>query len=217
MRKIKHPNVAAFEAYFVSPTRYFIVMEQCRGREMSSLLNNRKRLREKDKKNKYKYHFTARQVHNIMRDLLSAVSTIHHNNVVHRDIKMENLRFLSPRQFDYIKLLDFGCATFYEVGSKKKMYGMFGSPYYMAPEMLNNTGYDEKVDVWSCGVIFFYLLTGSFPFDGKSDIEVLHEIQTTTLNYKSKKFKYLDKETLILLQKLLSKDPKMRISATEAR
>ena len=89
---------------------------------------------------------------------------------------MENLRFLKPNSLENIKLLDFGCSTKYKIGQREKLREMCGSPYYMAPEMLTGKGYDEKVDVYSCGVIMHYLLVGSFPYDVPKDIDLMHEI-----------------------------------------
>ena len=105
-----------------------------------------------------------------MRDLLSAVSYIHYNDLIHRDIKLENIRFLKLAVIDHIKLLDFGSACFHKRNSETRHYELSGSPYYCSPEMLSGMGYDEKTDVWSCGIIFHYLLTGSFPYNGQTDM-----------------------------------------------
>ena len=107
-----------------------------------------------------------------MRDLLSAVAYMHSKKIAHRDLKLENLRFGKPGVIDHLKIVDFGSACTFN--ASEKMFDMCGSPYYIAPEMLAGMGYDEKVDVWSCGIIMHFLLTVSFPFDAKTDMEVLH-------------------------------------------
>lgn len=94
---------------------------------------------------------------------------------------------------------------------------MSGSPYYASPEMLSNKGYNEKTDIWSIGIIFHYLLIGCFPFDGKTDLEIMHLIQKHDINFVGKKYKGVDYNALMLLKKLLTKDPNTRISASEAR
>ena len=94
---------------------------------------------------------------------------------------------------------------------------MCGSPYYIAPEVLLGHGYNEKADVWSCGIIFHYLLTGEFPFDAKTDLEVVHEIQKHEVNLTGPRYKHIDRKALLLLKAMLNKDPNYRISAADAR
>lgn len=101
-----------------------------------------------------------------MRDLLSAVAYIHAQGIIHRDIKFENILFLRNGEYDKIKIIDFGSAITYSLKNFIKILGMTGNPIYASPEMLAGKGYDPKTDVWSCGVIFHYLLLGVFPFDG---------------------------------------------------
>lgn len=101
---------------------------------------------------------------------------LHANGIIHRDIKFENLKFARHNQFDSIKLLDFGSADAHPVGSYMQHYDICGSPYFASPEMLAGKGYTEKTDIWSCGIVFYLLLTGFFPFDAKSDLEVCHEV-----------------------------------------
>lgn len=167
--------------------------------------------------NKFRSKFTPNQVHNMMRDLLSAVSTMHHNGIIHRDLKFENIKFLKKGVYDNIKIYDFGSACLHPPGSDKKHYDLAGSPYFAAPEMLSRKGYNEKVDVWSCGIIFFYLLIGSFPFDAKDDIEIMHKIQSTEITYVGKRFQNINQTTIKLLKAMLTRDPDLRISACEAR
>ena len=125
---------------------------------------------------RYKVKFTPKQVHNIMRDLLSAVTYMHENNIIHRDIKLENIRFLKEKIYDHIKILDFGSACIHYPDSQLKNK-MAGSPMYASPEMLGLLGYDFKTDVWSCGIIMHVLLVGGFPNDAKNDFTVMQNIQ----------------------------------------
>lgn len=152
-----------------------------------------------------------------MRDLLSAVSYMHAQKVVHRDIKLENIKFSKKCVVDHIKILDFGSACHFDTNSNTLMYDMCGSPYYVAPEMVAGSGYNELVDVWSCGIIFHFLLTGAFPFDAKTDIEIMHLIQKSEVNFIGKRYKDIDYVSLQLLKMLLTKDPHTRVSAARAR
>jgi len=74
--------------------------------------------------------------------------------------------------------MDFGSATKHVLGSKQLHYELAGNPQYASPEMLQYKGYNEKHDMWSCGVIFHKLLVDSFPFEAKTDLETCHVTQT---------------------------------------
>lgn len=150
-----------------------------------------------------------------MRDLLSAVSYIHYKKIIHKDIKMENIVFAKKGVIDHLKLIDFGSAIPFEKG--KLYFNMSGSPYYMAPEMLSGDGFNEKADVWSCGIIFHFLLTGSFPFSGKTELDVLHMIQQKDIVFIGKRYSHVPFIALKLLKRMLTKHPASRISASEAR
>ena len=118
---------------------------------------------------------------------------------------------------DNIKLVDFGSAYHFDPDSKEPLFEMAGAPHYCSPEMLGGKGYDQRTDVWSCGVVFHFLLTGSSPFDGKTDIEIMHRIQTTEINFLGSRYSQCDKGALKLLKSMLSKDPECRITASLAR
>lgn len=153
-----------------------------------------------------------------MRDLLSAIAFMHYNHIIHCDIKMENIRFLKTGDVpDHIKLFDLGSAKFHQRGSDQKHFDMAGSPYYCSPEMLVGTGYNEKTDVWSAGIIFHKLLTGCFPFDGKTDMDIVRKCQKTEINLIGKRYALIDPASKMLLKKLLTKDPLRRPSASDAR
>lgn len=88
MQRLNHPNIIRLEHYFYTRTRYFLVMELATGEELFHSIN-----RKKKEANKFRLKFTPSQIRWIMRDLLSAVSTMHYNGIIHRDIKFENIKF----------------------------------------------------------------------------------------------------------------------------
>ena len=90
----------------------------------------------------------------------------HERSICHRDLKPENL-LVDDQDNDQIKIIDFGTAQ--EFDPDEKMSQLFGTAYYIAPEILLSKKYDEKCDLWSIGVIMYILLTGMPPFDGKDD------------------------------------------------
>lgn len=90
----------------------------------------------------------------------------HKNNIVHRDLKPENILYESQKHNALLKVVDFGTSMAYD--PNVKMNQKLGTPYYIAPEVLSKK-YNEKCDIWSCGVILFILLSGSPPFNGDDD------------------------------------------------
>ena len=113
---------------------------------------------------------------------------MHQKEITHRDLKPENL--LCEKTDDdeiSIKLTDFGFATNFKSGEKLTL--SLGSPLYMAPELCAETEYDEKVDVWSSGVILYILITGLPPFIGKSKDQIYENIQTQQPDYRHSNIK----------------------------
>ena len=122
---------------------------------------------------------------------------------MHRDIKPANV-VLTPD--GTAKLIDFGLAEY----STKFQHLMVGTPYYMAPEVIDQP-HKERCDIWSLGVLIYVLLTGYRPFEADTREEVLRKIQTQRLSFPEGV--ELSQEARDFLQLLLTKDPKHRPSA----
>ena len=105
-----------------------------------------------------------------MKQILSAVFYCHSNKIVHRDLKPENILLNGEDLNSGIKIIDFGTSRVYKTGYK--MTQRYGTPYYVAPEVIDQK-YTEKCDIWSCGVICYILLAGTPPFNGKNDAEIV--------------------------------------------
>lgn len=101
--------------------------------------------------------FSERKAAETMKQVLRAVLYCHENNIVHRDLKPENVLYETSKAGSVLKVVDFGTSRSFE--ANKKMSQKIGTPYYIAPEVLLNN-YDEKCDIWSCGVILFIMLCG---------------------------------------------------------
>lgn len=94
---------------------------------------------------------------------------MHSQNIVHGDIKPLNIHFRGLDD-DIVKLIDFGTSR--RINEKHAMHGVFGTSYFLAPEVIEGD-YNEKSDVWSCGVILYMFITGRPPFDGVDDREII--------------------------------------------
>lgn len=103
--------------------------------------------------------FTEVVARDYMKKLLQACAHIHSQNIVHRDIKPENIMIGSDGE---IKLIDFGLSK--QQTASQKLKTIAGTPYYMAPEILENQNYDSKIDIWSLGVMLYVFMSGYLPF-----------------------------------------------------
>jgi calcium-dependent protein kinase len=112
-----------------------------------------------------------------------------------------------------VKLCDFGFATKSEqpMGLSK----LVGSPYYIAPEVFSEA-YDHRCDLWSAGVLLYYMLSHSFPFTGKTPEEIFHSIKKEKLNFEGVSWECVSEDAKDLISKLLVKSPDIRLTAFEA-
>lgn len=166
-----------------------------------------------------------------MKQILSVVYYCHSSNIVNRDLRPENIlvesidkKYINGIEIPLfnIRIADFKSARSFK--KSKKLNKKVGNPYYIAPEVLKRR-YNEKCDLWSCGIIMYILLTGKPPFSGNSDKEVLDKVEAGTFEFFGIYyiFIYLDNdffdnthECRALLKDLLRVDPVKRVSAVDA-
>lgn len=145
--------------------------------------------------------------------ILSALAYCHKRGVIHRDIKFENIVFGMSSDIRTLKLIDFGLST--SVGSDNLLTKATGTAIYLAPEVISGE-YDQKADVWSLGVLLYYLVTGSPPFSGSNTkelyMDILQHSQCRSIIPES-----WIKENPIgdLIQNMLVYDPEQRMSSQE--
>ena len=149
-----------------------------------------------------------------MRNILDAMKYLHEQNVVHRDLKPENL-ILASKDNDYdLKIADFGLASFIKDGEKLKL--RCGSPGYVGPELLEENGYNKKVDMFSIGVILYIMLSGRPAFKGFNVNEILLKNKKCDIEFPAQYWDKISEKAKDLVQKLLKKNPNERLSAEEA-
>lgn len=139
----QHPNIIALHALFEDEKYIFMVMELAEDGTLYNYIRNK--------------HFLSRdEISMLMAQIIKAVAYLHNKSppILHRDLKPENI-LLKDKE---IKLCDFGWSN---VDKKDVVRNTFcGTPEYLSPEMILGTGHDEKVDVWSLGVLMYEMFTG---------------------------------------------------------
>ena len=143
--------------------------------------------------------------------IFSAIDYLHSINIVHCDIKPENFVLKINKTKTELKLVDFGNIR-RKPKDKERLNNFSGTREYMAPEALENYGFNEKVDEWAAGVIMYNMLTGADPFSSDNDSDYKDNIR-----FKEIKFEYIKNEKLRNLnKKLLNRFINNRITAKEA-
>ncbi|PAN50419.1 hypothetical protein PAHAL_9G518600 [Panicum hallii] len=161
LRRIRHPNVIALHDSVKDHGRIYLILEYCRGGDLHAYLQRHKRVSETVAK-----HF--------IRQLASGLQMLRDNNVVHRDLKPQNILLVENNENSLLKIADFGFAKFLQPFALAET--LCGSPLYMAPEVMQAQKYDAKADLWSVGVILYQLVTGIPPFNGDNQIQLLKNI-----------------------------------------
>ena len=200
LKQIDHPNVLRIFEFYEDSNFFHLVTELLTGGELFEYLTSQDSLSES-----ISAHF--------IQQVLLAVNYCHQQGIVHRDLKPENLLLESKSSGSTLKVIDFGAAAIYN--GKNPLKAMFGTCYYMAPEVLNRE-YNEKCDIWSCGVILFIMLSGKPPFNGKNDSEILAKIKKGVFSFPAHEWSHVSPEAKDLIQSMINCDPETRFSAEQA-
>jgi len=202
LRTMDHPNILKIFEFYSNEREYSLVTELCSMGELFDEIVN-------------KGPFDEKYSAYILYQILSAVNYCHKMHIIHRDLKPENILIVDKNKEGYItvKVCDFGTSKIFETGAVEQH--VVGSSYYIAPEVLNKN-YNEKCDVWSCGVIMYILLSQRPPFGGRNDKEIMENVKKGTFDLQSPPFNKLSESGIDLINKLLTIDVDKRISAEEA-
>ena len=160
MKKLRgHKNIVTLFETFENKKYTFIIMENIIG---GNLLQSVKKMTK----------LTENQSKNIFKQLIETIKYIHSKNIVHRDIKPHNILLTLNNE---IKICDFGVGK--EINKGNLINETCGTPAYIAPEVLLGKPFDPyKSDIWSCGVVLYFMLSGIVPFKGDNDYELNNNI-----------------------------------------
>ena len=213
LKEIYHKNIIKIESLKKTKNHYYVIMEYCNGGTLTENVDNYKL--------KHGKPLPEKSIQHIMRQLVDAVAHLHSKGILHRDLKPENILLNynteeAKNNIDILnselKLIDFGTST------HKSNNTVIGSPYTMDPLILkmfisgqkSSLPYDEKIDIWSLGIIFFYLLTGNLPFMGNF-FDVMNQIENGDINIPLN----ISAEAISFLLKMIQYYSEKRFSAAD--
>ncbi|XP_018321505.1 serine/threonine-protein kinase D3 [Agrilus planipennis] len=200
LQNLSHLGVVNLERMFETPERIFVVMEKLKGDMLEMILSHEKgRLDERVTK------FLITQI-------LVALKHLHSKNIVHCDLKPENVLLSSNAEYPQVKLCDFGFARI--IGEKSFRRSVVGTPAYLAPEVLRNKGYNRSLDMWSVGVIIYVSLSGTFPFNEDEDIN--EQIQNAAFMYPPNPWKEISSDAIDLINNLLQVKQRKRYTVDKS-
>ena len=209
---LDHPNIVRLFEVFEDDKNFYLIMELCHGGNLESRMKN----------NKYKEKAAAV----LMEQIVSAVAYCHEKGICHRDLKPQNILFCDENPHSPVKIVDFGISNIFDPSltnlqneikeqtiSLKKMDSQIGTIYFMSPEIIKGS-YNEKCDIWSLGIMLYYLLCGYPPFVCANESKLIESIVESKLTFPSEDWKNISESAKDLIKKMLSSEKK-RISAKE--
>ncbi|KAJ6425379.1 hypothetical protein OIU84_026029 [Salix udensis] len=200
LKSINHPNIIRLHDIIKAPGRIHIVLEYCKGGDLSMYIQRHGRVPEATAN-----HF--------MQQLAAGLQILRDNNLIHRDLKPQNLLLSTSDNNAVLKIADFGFARSLQPQGLAET--LCGSPLYMAPEIMQLQKYDAKADLWSVGAILFQLVTGKTPYTGNTQMELLQNIVKSTQLQFPLDNKDLSSNCTDLCQKLLRCSPVERLTFEE--
>ncbi|XP_054983297.1 myosin light chain kinase family member 4 isoform X2 [Sorex araneus] len=201
MNQLDHVNLIQLYDAFESKNDCILVMEYVAGGELFDRIIDDS------------YRLTELDVIQFTRQICEGVRHMHQMYILHLDLKPENILCVN-RDAKQIKIIDFGLARRYKPREKLKVN--FGTPEFLAPEIVNYDFVSFPTDMWSVGVITYMLLSGLSPFLGDNDTETLNNILACRWDLEEEEFQGLSDEGREFVTKLLTKEKNWRISASEA-
>ena len=219
MQKVNHPNLVRLVDLKKTKSHNYLVMEFCNGGDLTGCL--------KKYMAKYRRPFSEEIVQYLMRQIVSGLDALHSRNILHRDLKLDNILVCFNSENDKndlnmmratAKITDFGFCTILNK-QQSLAHTVLGTPTYMEPTLLNNMeqrtrnqqGYDQKVDIWSLGVLCYEMLVGRNPFSGISMQDVFNKVKIGTYPLPTN----LSREVVFFIEGMLQKDHNKRLGCKE--
>ncbi|CAK81148.1 unnamed protein product (macronuclear) [Paramecium tetraurelia] len=203
MRELNNEHLMKLNDVFESDNFIYMVLELLSGGSLLDLIGQKKL-------------FQLQEIQQLLGGLLLGLKEMHQKEIMHRDIKLENILFKSQNELPSVVIADFGLAT--HVNQNKYLYYRCGTPGYVAPEVINNKDgklkYSSICDIYSLGLVFYILLSGRPAFPAKTYRRMIKLNREAVIDFSIKQFENLPDDAMDLLKKMLEKDPKQRIDVS---
>ena len=196
-----HPNIVRLLDHLENLDYIYIVTEYIEGGTLGQYL----------KKNNF--NFTEQQASNMIYQIASGIHYLHSYGIVHRDLKPDNIMITEPSDLGILKIMDFGLSKI--VSSQEKMKDGYGTLSYVAPEVLLRAPYNKEVDIWSLGIILYYILSGHLPFKGNKEVIIAEKIVNDDLEFDEDEWENRSRKVKELISSCLKKNPEERITIEE--
>ena len=202
------PNVVKYHDCYENESQYYLVTEFLNGKNLMDFLGTTSR-------EKLNEHIIA----GYLLQILTGISHCHSKKVIHRDIKPSNLVFADDKG-EVIKLIDFNFAKAFDTDSVKAL-DIYGSPGYTAPEVITKNAYVDKSDIWSIGILAWYIFSGNLPYNlggyaNLSDLlETIKGASFTEESFIGPMWEKVSSDAKKFILKMLDQDPEKRLSADE--
>uniref|UniRef100_A0A8C1QGV6 Myosin light chain kinase family, member 4b n=1 Tax=Cyprinus carpio TaxID=7962 RepID=A0A8C1QGV6_CYPCA len=201
MNQLDHANLIQLYAAFESRHEIILVMEYVDGGELFDRIIDEN------------YKLTELDTVLFIRQISEGLQYMHKMYILHLDLKPENILCVS-RQTNKVKIIDFGLAMRYK--PREKLRVNFGTPEFLAPEVINYEFVSFPTDMWSLGVITYMLLSGLSPFLGEDDNETLNNILACQWSFEEAEFADISEEAKDFISRLLVKSKSWRMSASQS-
>ncbi|XP_055777612.1 death-associated protein kinase 3-like isoform X1 [Salvelinus fontinalis] len=202
LQQTQHPNIVTFHDVYENRTDVVLILELVSGGELFDFLAQKESLSEEE----------ATQ---FIKQILEGVHYLHSRKIAHFDLKPENIMLLEKNvPLPRIKLIDFGLAHKIEAGAEFK--NIFGTPEFVAPEIVNYEPLGLEADMWSIGVITYILLSGASPFLGETKQDTLANISAMNYEFDEEFFCRTSELAKSFIRQLLERDKMKRLTIQDA-
>ncbi|XP_020292251.1 calcium/calmodulin-dependent protein kinase type IV-like isoform X3 [Pseudomyrmex gracilis] len=202
MRRLQHPRLIQLYDAIDAGKHIYVILELIDGGELFE------RVIDDD------FVLTERSCAVFMRQICEGIEFMHGQDILHLDLKPENILCLT-KEGNRIKIIDFGLAREYD--PNKKLQVLFGTPEFVAPEVVNFDQIGFGTDLWSIGVICYVLLSGLSPFMGDTDIETMANVTIAKYDFDHEAFADISDDAKDFIRCLLVKDKEKRMTASQCR